>query len=219
MEARLLANAFHGFVTIHFGHHDVHDDEIELYFVLIEDIEGLLAATGEGNFHFFVAEEFREGESVAHIIVDDEDFFAKEMGIVNMFVGGSGEFEADGAVEGEAGFVEQAFWRFAPFDDDGFGIVAEGLVFFGGEDAAGVDDQVVSGERGNVIEFREEMEAAHIGEVEVHDETVVGLFRQGRESGSAGTDDSNIETFVTEKDFQALAEADIIFDEEEFFKW
>ena len=78
--ARELADLLHRRDAVHLRHHDVHQDDVDLG-VRLDEADRLAAGFGRDDRHAFVVENGREGEDVAHVVVDDQRLLALQRAV------------------------------------------------------------------------------------------------------------------------------------------
>ncbi len=111
---RYLANFLNGLHPIHFGHHDVHEDDVDVR-VGHQDIDGFATVVRRDDIHLMLFEDTGQGEDVARIVVDDQNLLVDQqlvrlMQVQKRGLGGLRQaFKALVQVQGE--HVEQAVCR------------------------------------------------------------------------------------------------------------
>src|SRR5215470_13598651 len=70
-EGRIFTNDLHGFITIHFRHHDVHQHDRYIW-GRFESVDGLAAGTSAQNSHSTPFQNATERKNVSYIIIDNE---------------------------------------------------------------------------------------------------------------------------------------------------
>ncbi len=120
--------------TVHFGHHHIHQDEVDLasrgeawaFSSTSRASRPLRAICTMGAAGF---EDVGERVDIAHVVLDDEDAAAFEHGvaIVGLLQHALlfGRQVRDYAVQEEGDLVEKALRRFGALDDDRFGVAAQ----------------------------------------------------------------------------------------------
>jgi hypothetical protein len=142
-EARVLADLAGGLVAVHLGHHDVHQDDVDVR-VLAEGLDALAAVLGVDDRHAVPLEHTRDGENVANVVVDDQHALAAEhrVGVVDLaqhLLLGRGQVGLH-AVEEQGRLVEQVLHGAHALDDDGVGDALQAGLLLGRQVLAGVDD-------------------------------------------------------------------------------
>src|SRR5690348_11259755 len=132
MESGILTDDLHGLIAVHLGHHNIHQDDCQVWRGLKRG-DGFTSGAGGEYAHATALENAAEGENVAHVVVNDQNSFSDES-----FIGAVQAIEhallfarqiGDHAMEEESGFVEQTLGGFHAFDDDATGERMQAHVF------------------------------------------------------------------------------------------
>ena len=111
----------HGFVAVHFRHHDVHQSDVDTGRIL-QRLDAIPAVFRIQHLHVVAFEEAGESEDIPHVVVDDEHFLAGENRILLVKLLEHLPFRFRQilfhAVQEERGFIKQAIQRSHVFDDD-----------------------------------------------------------------------------------------------------
>src|SRR5580658_9584816 len=72
-ERGILADHLHGFVTVHFRHHDIHEHDGHVWDEF-KGFDSCLTSAGGEHAHTAALQNTTQGEDVAYIVVHDQHF-------------------------------------------------------------------------------------------------------------------------------------------------
>ena len=168
-----------GLVAIHFGHHDVHQDDGDVRRRL-DQRHRFCAGGGGEHLHAAAFERCSKREDVAHIVVHHEHgrptrSSSERWNRSSMCCFSGGRSEND-AVQEERGLVQQALGRFHAFDDDAARDGVQPRVLVGRQFLAGEDHDWHVGERRLARMPLQHLEPGHVRQAQIQHHAIAGLF-------------------------------------------
>jgi hypothetical protein len=214
-EARVPTQAAQGFVAVHLGHHDVHQDGVHLR-VLAEHLEHLPPVLGDQHVRTLAAQKRGERVDRAHVVVRDEDARAAERH-VRQERGARGKRWRPRTVGAhvlheQAHLLEQALARAPVFEHDRLGVRFDATDFLAREAATGVHHDRRHGQAVVRAQGFEQPEAVHVGQAEVEDHAAVALLAERLEGSACARHVARVEPCALQEVDQGVAFVRVVLD-------
>ena len=202
----------HRLVSIHIGHHDVHQDYVQVPIVL-DHLDGVLTAGGAYHVHVLVFEQGCEREDVAGVVIDHQHFAAAQN-----FHRAMQPFQhglllrrqiGDDPVEEQRSLVQQPFRRTHILQNDALGHRLELCLFGGGQVPTSEDDHRHGRQRRLSVHPLQQLETGHVGKTQVEHDAIKRTLEQGLQRLAAGPDGCHFDVAGSEQ-FLGGASLDLV---------
>ena len=164
---RLRANPARRLVPVHLGHHDVHQDDVDIR-VLVQLGQRLQAVLRVRDLHLVLFQDRRDREQVPRIVVDQQHLLPGQRRVgfgqtpqhLPLRIG---QVRLD-AMEEQRRLVQQALGRTHVLHDDRLGEHAQLYLLVAGQLLARVDDDRHPPERGLIPQRLHQLDPRHSGQ-------------------------------------------------------
>ena len=192
----------HRFVAVHFRHHDVHQDNVEVR-AFVQRFQGFAAVVGEVDIEAQLFQLGGQRIDIAHVVVHQQQLLALE-NVVAVFdqlrvaapVGGQGGLQP---VQEQRRLVEQPFVGAFGLEDDAVGVLAQPRFLVAGQVLAGVDHHRHRLVGVVAVQPLEQFEAAHVRQGQVQNHAVVDGFTEGFQRRLAAGDGGDLHALLVEQ--------------------
>src|SRR5262249_53887501 len=217
-ELVIAADAPHGLVAIHLGHHDIHQHQRQIASALYEG-DGLLSGSRGDHLHVVPLEQTVEREDVADVVVDHQHLAPAERLItlvqpLDHLLLRRGQI-GDHAVKEQGGLIQQPLGRAHPLQHDALGILTQLDLLLIGELAAREDDDRRAVQLLVRLHLGEQLETGHVRQAQVEHDTIEVTLAHGGERLGASADGSDLHIGVAEELPYAQLFGRVVFDHEQ----